>query len=66
MWKKKTTVRISEPDPSKNKLLYKCDDKSEGKTFIDWCKPINYIEVTIIMRKYANNVNQILDEVKKI
>jgi hypothetical protein len=63
---KKAVVRISESDANKHKLLYRCDDKSEGKTFIDWCKLINYIEVTIIVRKCANNINQILDKVKKI
>lgn len=64
--KKKAIIRILDLDASKKKLLYRCDDKLEGKTFIDWCKNINYIEATIIVRKYANNIDQILDEVKKI
>ena len=32
-------VRILETDASKNKLFYKCDDKSCENTFIDWWKP---------------------------
>ena len=35
------------------------------KTFIDWCKPINNIELTTIEGEGVNEINRIVDEVKK-
>jgi hypothetical protein len=57
---------ISELDASKNKLLYICDDKSCDNTFIDWCKSIKNIELATKVREGASDIDQILDEVKKL
>jgi hypothetical protein len=35
------------------------------KTFIDWCKPINNIELATIEGEGVNEINRIVDEVKK-
>lgn len=50
---------------SKNKLFYICDDKSCKNTFIDLCKFINDIKLAIEGREDVNNIDCILDEMKK-
>jgi hypothetical protein len=44
---KKIVVRILETEASKNKLFYRCNDRSSDNTFIDWCKLINENELTM-------------------
>jgi hypothetical protein len=46
-YKKRVVVMISKTNASKNKFFYKYDDRLCEDTFIDWCKPINDIELTI-------------------
>ena len=37
-----------------------------NNTFIDWCKPINEIELTTINGKGFHDVGRILDELNKM
>ena len=46
-YEKRVVVMISKTNASKNKFFYKYDDRLCEDTFIDWCKPINDIELTI-------------------
>jgi len=51
---------------SKNKLFYIYDDKSCNNNFIDWCKLMNKIKLNIEGRGDGNDIERILDEVKKM
>jgi len=59
----KIVVRILEIEVSKNKLFYRCDDRSCDNTFIDWCKLINEIELTMKEFTCVNDIKLILGEV---
>jgi len=63
--RKGLAVKIYETNTSKNKLFYICDDKSCKNTFIDLCKFINDIKLAIEGREDVNNIDCILDEMKK-
>jgi len=66
IWKKKVVVKTLETNVSKNKTFYKCNDRSYENTFINWYKLINDIELIIRGGRDVNDINQILDEVKRI
>lgn len=53
---KKIVVRILETEASKNKLFYRCDDRSSDNTFIDWCKLINESELTMKELTCVNDI----------
>jgi hypothetical protein len=49
----------------KTSFFYSCDERLCKNTFIDWCKPINNIELTTVEGEGVNEINRIVDEVKK-
>jgi hypothetical protein len=66
MKKKKAAIRTLETNISKNKTFYRCNDKSYENKFINWYKPINDIKLIIRGGGDVNDIDQILDEVKRI
>lgn len=63
--KKRAAVRISKIYTGKNKFFYIYDDRSCDNTFINWYKPMNDTELTIEKRGDVNDINRILEQVKK-
>jgi hypothetical protein len=63
---KKIVVKNSESKANKNKLFYRCDDRPCDNTFIDWCKSINKIELIMRVSTNVNDIELILDKVKRM
>ena len=63
---KKIVVKISQSKANKNKLFYRCDDRQSDNTFIDWCKSINKIELIMRVSTNVNDIELILDKVKRM
>ena len=64
-YEKRVTIRISKTKASKIKLFYICDDRLYENIFIDWCKPINDIDLITRGGWGVNDIDWILDEMKK-
>jgi hypothetical protein len=63
---KRAIIRISKSDAGKNKQFYRWDDKPCDNTFIDGWKPIYVIELTTKLKESANDIDWLIDKVKKI
>lgn len=62
-YRKRATTRILEIQANRNKLSYKCDNKSYNNTFTNWYKPINELETTTTNEGDDNDGEPILHEV---
>ena len=56
IYNKSICLDIKNQKQVKSKILHKYDDKSCDNIFIDWCKPINEIELVTREEEGANDI----------